>query len=109
MEIAEVIKLNYGSDGLVRAAELRTASGTTNRPIQKLYPLEVSTDDIHQELQPSNSQDDTDVVHQELQPANGQEVENDQPDCCDSIPPTRPQRKASIAARKCIRDVIKDL
>ena len=29
-----------GNDGLARAANIRTKSGHTNRPITKLYPLE---------------------------------------------------------------------
>ena len=32
-----------GQDGLIRAANIRTSTGRTNRPITKLYPLEVST------------------------------------------------------------------
>ena len=30
-----------GSDGLIRAAYIRTKNGRTNRPIARLYPLEV--------------------------------------------------------------------
>ena len=41
-KIAVVIDLVMGGDGLVRAATLRTANGTTNRPITKLYPLELN-------------------------------------------------------------------
>jgi len=40
-KLAKVTKLIYGNDGLVRSADIQTAHGTTNRPIQKLYPLEV--------------------------------------------------------------------
>ena len=36
--IAEVLR---NSDGYVRSVELRTISDRTNRPISKLYPLEV--------------------------------------------------------------------
>ena len=32
-----------GGDGMVRAANIRTSNGCTNRPITKLYPQEVST------------------------------------------------------------------
>ena len=35
-----------GEDGLVRAANIRTSTGRTNRPITKLYPLEVTTTDL---------------------------------------------------------------
>jgi len=34
-----------GEDGLVRAANIRTSTGRTNRPKTKLYPLEVTTSD----------------------------------------------------------------
>ena len=39
-----VEELLTGNDGLIRAAKLRTASGQTNRPITRLYPLEVMAD-----------------------------------------------------------------
>ena len=42
--LAIVTKLLTGGDGLTRAAEIRTSTGTTNRPIAKLYPLEVNDD-----------------------------------------------------------------
>ena len=32
-----------GGDGLIRAAEIHTSSGTTNQPIAKLFSLEVSS------------------------------------------------------------------
>ena len=38
---ARVESLIYSEDGVVRAANLCTADGQTNRPISKLYPLEV--------------------------------------------------------------------
>ena len=41
--IQQVIK---GKDGLIRAANIRTANGITNRPITKLYPLEVTASDV---------------------------------------------------------------
>ena len=40
-KLARVDELFPGSDGLVRSAKLRTANGFLNRPIKKLYPLEV--------------------------------------------------------------------
>ena len=40
-KLAIVEDLITGNDGRVRAAKIRTASGFTNRPIVKLYPLEV--------------------------------------------------------------------
>ena len=41
-KLAVVEKLITGSDGVTRAAEIRTARGTTNRPIVRLIPLEVN-------------------------------------------------------------------
>ena len=40
--VQEVIK---GKDGLVRVAMVRTSSGVTNRPVTKLYLLEVNSMD----------------------------------------------------------------
>ncbi|XP_065920288.1 uncharacterized protein [Dysidea avara] len=37
-----VQELQRGNDSLVRSATIRTANGFTNRPISKLYPLEVN-------------------------------------------------------------------
>ncbi|KAH3840487.1 hypothetical protein DPMN_113936 [Dreissena polymorpha] len=34
-------------DGLARAAHVRTTRGVTTRPIVKLYPLEVTSDNEH--------------------------------------------------------------
>ena len=41
--LAVVEELITGKDGLVRAANIRTSTGRTNRPIIKLYPLEVAS------------------------------------------------------------------
>ena len=41
-KLAVIEGLNKGSDGLVRSANIRTANGKTNRPIARLYPLEVT-------------------------------------------------------------------
>ena len=52
-----------GEDGLVRAANIRTSTGKANRPISKLYPLEVTAQDpLHQDndsdqtVQPNKSE-----------------------------------------------------
>ena len=44
-KIAIVKKVLRGSDGLVRAAEIRKNSVVTNRSIHLLYPLEVTLTD----------------------------------------------------------------
>ena len=43
-KLAVIESLIKGGDGLVRAANIRTNTGCTNRPITKLYPLEISAD-----------------------------------------------------------------
>ena len=43
--LAVVEDLIHGGDGLVRAANIRPSTGLTNRPIVRLIPLEVSTQD----------------------------------------------------------------
>ena len=40
-KLAVVESLIEGGDGLTQAANIRTSTGHTNRPITKLYPLEV--------------------------------------------------------------------
>ena len=40
-KLAIIEELIPGNDGFTRAAKIRTTSGLTNRPITKLYPLEV--------------------------------------------------------------------
>jgi hypothetical protein len=44
-KLAVVEDLIRGGDNLVRAASIRTSTGYTNRPICKLYPLELSTNE----------------------------------------------------------------
>ncbi|XP_064621909.1 uncharacterized protein LOC135484415 [Lineus longissimus] len=41
-KIAKIERLIYGQDGIARAAQNKTSSGVTNRPIARLYPLEVT-------------------------------------------------------------------
>ena len=41
--MAVVEQLLQGKDGYTRAANIRYSGGKTNRPIAKLYPLEVSS------------------------------------------------------------------
>ena len=43
--LAVIEELIHGDDGLVRAANIRTSTGRTNRPIVRLIPLEVSAQD----------------------------------------------------------------
>ena len=48
-KLAVIESLIEGGDGLVRAANIRTSTGCTNRPITKLYPMEVSANVKNQE------------------------------------------------------------
>ncbi len=41
-KMAVIEKLIRGADGFVRAVQIRTSNGKTNRPITKLYPLEIT-------------------------------------------------------------------
>ena len=41
--LAVIEELITGNNGLVRAAIIRTSTGCTNRPIVKLYPLEITS------------------------------------------------------------------
>ena len=45
-KLAIIEQVNKGADGLIRSANVRTSSGKTNRPIARLYPLEVTASDI---------------------------------------------------------------
>ena len=74
-----------GKDGLVRGANIRTCTDYTNRPIAKLYPLEVRALTL--------PKDSTTV--EELSEKN------------DPLPPTLPPRKgrtAAVAAKEKIKD-----
>ena len=42
-KLAVIEELIVGRDGLTRAAMIKTANGTTSRPIAKLYPLELAS------------------------------------------------------------------
>ena len=53
-KLAVVESLIRGNDNCVRAVNLRTANGRTNRPITKLYPLEVSA-----EIEPKVSEEES--------------------------------------------------
>ena len=44
--LAVIEELIVGNNGLVRAAHIRTGQGRTNRPISKLCPLEVSSNEL---------------------------------------------------------------
>ena len=43
-KLAVIESLIEGGNCIVRATNIRTSTGCTNRPITKLYPLEISAD-----------------------------------------------------------------
>ncbi|XP_070573704.1 uncharacterized protein [Ptychodera flava] len=93
-QLGTVKRLVYGRDKLVRSAEISTARGHTNRPIHKLYPLEVAS----QELSSSEDKDVNereDIHRQEI----SAEKTNDPPES------GRPSRDAAIAARMRISEL----
>ena len=45
-KLALVTSVARGHDGFVRSANVRTANGTTNRPITRLHPLEIQAKDV---------------------------------------------------------------
>ena len=59
--LAIVTKVNKGNDGLVRSAEIRMKGGISNRPIVKLYPLEVTASLQDQEPETSDNDGHTDT------------------------------------------------
>ena len=55
--MAVIEDLITGHDGLVRAATIRTTTGITNRPITKLYPLELNeADEVNSGIKKITSQ-----------------------------------------------------
>ena len=58
-KMAVIEKLIVSEDGQVRAAEIRTANGKTNRPLAKLYPLEITENSGPEELSSASSPTET--------------------------------------------------
>ena len=72
-QLAVIEDVIRGSNGLIRAANIRTKAGRTNRPIARLYPLEVhSTDTLKPSLmipdKPQPQPSDT-VSEEQAQPS----------------------------------------
>jgi Family of unknown function (DUF5641) len=110
-KIAVVEKLIRGQDNKVRSAEIRTARGVTNRPISKLYPLEVSVKpneagNVPEE--PDTAQDSSSqplsqpsaIVPAVMSPAQPTVVSPVQPTVVSPVQPTsRPTRRAAVQAK----------
>ena len=83
--LAIVNEVYPGKDGIIRAVQVKTANGILERPVQHLYPLELSCDqvrDVHTEAPITDSNTNT--------------------------PTFRPRRDASVAARARIQDLADD-
>ena len=76
-----------GLDGHVRVANIRTKTGKTNRPIAKLYPLEITAQT--EQLVPKSRNEDDEQPQQESSRNN--------------------KRKAAIRAGECIKEWSRDL
>ena len=92
-KLARVQSLITGRDGVVRGATLKVASksGTPTilqRPLQLLYPLEISSDP------PTTATTESPKVSDEQPSSPVPEVQPTQ---------SRPQRKAAVEARRCVR------
>ena len=77
--LAVIEDLIPGGDGLIRAANVRTSTGKTNRPVTKLYPLEVN----------ANLETTTDTI------ADPVSVTKNNTSDTSSSPSNRPQRNAA--------------
>ena len=86
--LADVTKLNSGNDGCVRSVEIRTKQGITNRPIAKLYPLEITLNKSECDF------NDSGLLHKN----------------CDSVPSfERQKRKTAIKANELIQKWTREL
>ena len=86
-KMAVVEQLIQGKDGYTRAANIRYSGGRTNRPIAKLYPLEVS----------STNSDSNELQHATTNTATSDIVSQ----CStDPITSTRPTRNSTTMARQ---------
>jgi hypothetical protein len=90
--MAVVEELIQGHDGLIRSVNVKTKTGTTSRPIAKLYPLEVNSSVYN------NMNTGLDKTNRPKLNANTQ---------LDTS--TRPKRNAAIKAAKRINNWAKDL
>ena len=90
--LAVIKNLIVGGDGLVRAADIQTSTGRTNRPITKLYPLEV-TANTETKASLDQSQDGSTVA-----------AEREETATTIPAPQRRPQRvSARLAAEKMMK------
>lgn len=72
--LGKVMETIPGKDGVTRLVKLKTAKGELLRPVQRLYPLEISTAQLAQE--------DDDLEEKEEEPAVCQPVDSEPPVDC---------------------------
>jgi len=60
-KLAVIESLNKGADDMIRSVNIRTASGRTNRPIARLYPLEVNSPDMAMTAPETDSETDSET------------------------------------------------
>ena len=94
-KLAKIEELIRRNDGLVRAANIRTKSGTTNRPITKLHPLEITA-------RVSEQANQTDNKEKPVRPITTREP-------LTISTPQRPKRTAAVEARKKISAWVQEL
>ena len=90
--LAVVEELTYGGDGLVRAANIRTSTGQTNRPIVRLVPLEVSAQGKDTVCSKDNKLD--------CEVEKTSSTSNSQVDIPEEVIETRPTRSSASKARE---------
>ncbi|XP_064620787.1 uncharacterized protein LOC135483687 [Lineus longissimus] len=91
-----ITKVYPGRDRLIRSVDLKTKSGQLNRPIAKLYPLEVNSTMF-------NAPDDNETPTKPPAGPIAQDTNNDARDNA------RPKRKSALKAQNKIKDWAKDL
>ena len=67
--LAVVSELTLGKDGIARSAVIKTKNGVSNRPITKLYPLEVCSKslELKDSVKPSENHTSQDNEYEEEQ------------------------------------------
>ena len=58
-KLAVIEELDCSKDGLTQAAIIRTANDTTNRPISKLYPLELASGKVNHTVEEVSENSET--------------------------------------------------
>ena len=58
-----IVELHHGKDGFVRSVTLKTANGKLlSRPIEKLYPIEISADEVILKEQRNTTTEETECT-----------------------------------------------